>query len=124
MTRRTIGLTVAPLTAALALAAAANGGVHASKATRTTSADPDGDLTFTKKRLTAPRGRITLVMRNPSGSGLEHGIGIKGRNGETVDPGGTSRVTRRFRRAGTYTFYCTVAGHRFAGMKGKLVVTR
>jgi plastocyanin len=118
----TAALAVVPVAAALAIAGSASGGVHASKATRMTSADPNGDLVFTKERITAPRGRIKLVMKNPAGSGVEHGIGARGNRGATVDPGETSRVRVRIRKPGTYTFYCTVASHRFAGMKGELVV--
>ncbi len=106
------------------MAAGANGGVHeAATTTRHLAADPGGDLTFTKTRLTAKPGRVTLVMRNPSSSGLPHGIGIKRKKGENVDPGGTSRVSKRL-GAGTYTYYCTFPGHRASGMNGKLVVRR
>jgi uncharacterized cupredoxin-like copper-binding protein len=124
MTRRTsIILAVVALALVVALAGSASGVVHAAKATRNVSADPDGDLAFTKKRLTAPRGRITLKMKNPSSSGLPHGIAIKKKKGAEVDPGGTSTVTIRL-TPGTYTYYCPVAGHRAAGMKGRLTVTK
>ena len=109
--------------ASLAVAAGASGGVHKAATTKNLSADPGGDLAFTKKRMSAPRGRVTLVMKNPSSSGLEHGIGIKRKRGDSVDPGETSRVSIRL-TPGTYTYYCTVAGHRAAGMKGRLTVTR
>jgi uncharacterized cupredoxin-like copper-binding protein len=113
-----IGLAAVPA-AALALAGAASGGVHAARATRHLSADPNGDFSFTRKRLSAPPGRVTLVMKNPSSSGLPHGIAIKGRKGKTVNPGGTSRVTVTLKR-GTYTYYCPVPGHRSFGMKGRI----
>jgi uncharacterized cupredoxin-like copper-binding protein len=41
--------------------------------------------------------------------------------GEVVGPGGTSTVSADLRR-GTYTFFCTVPGHRQAGMQGSLTV--
>ena len=121
---RTTGITLAavPL-AALAIAASAGAGVHAAAVTRTTSADPDGALAFTKKRLTAPKGRITIVMRNPMSSGLDHAIAIRGKEGRRAAPGETSRVTVRIRKTGRYTFYCPIDGHRLAGMKGRLRVT-
>jgi uncharacterized cupredoxin-like copper-binding protein len=123
MTRRTtISHAVAPLAASLAIAVPADSGVHASKATRRTAADPGGDLAFTKKRLSAPPGRIKLVMRNPEGSGLDHGIGIRGKDGPSVAPGERSRTTIRITEPGRYTFYCTFPGHRAAGMKGRLSV--
>ena len=125
MSRRTstILLAVVSLGLLVALAASASGLVHAARATRNLSADPDGDLAFTKKRLTAPRGRITLKMKNPSSSGLQHGIAIKKKKGTVVNPGGTSTVTIKL-TPGVYTYYCPVAGHRAAGMKGRLTVTK
>jgi uncharacterized cupredoxin-like copper-binding protein len=116
-----IGLVAAPA-AVLALTGVASGGaVHASKATRSLSADPGGDLTFTKTKLTAPRGRVTIVMKNPRSSGLPHAVAIGKKKGAEVDPGGTSRVTKRLGK-GTYTYYCPVAGHRAAGMKGRITI--
>ena len=124
MTRTSIALTAGVAAAAsLAVAAGATGGAQKAASTRNLAADPGGDLTFTKERLRAPRGRITLVMKNPESSGLPHGIGIRRRRGENVDPGGTSRVSIRL-APGRYTYYCTVPGHRSAGMKGRLTVTR
>ena len=120
---RRSAIAVATGAAALAVTAGASGGVHTAGTTRNLAADPGGDLEFTKTRLRATPGRVTLVMKNPSSSGLPHGIGIKKRRGANVDPGGTSRVSIRL-GAGTYTYYCTVAGHRGAGMKGRLVVAR
>ena len=121
MTRTTIAAVAGA--ASLAVAAGASGGVHKAATTRNLSADPGGDLAFTKTRLRATPGRVTLVMRNPSTSGLPHGIGIKRKRGEAVDPGETSRVSIRL-GPGRYTYYCTVPGHRAAGMKGRLVVRR
>jgi uncharacterized cupredoxin-like copper-binding protein len=43
--------------------------------------------------------------------------------GEVVDSGGVSQVSVTL-KAGTYTFYCSVQGHRAAGMLGKLVVKK
>lgn len=44
-----------------------------------------------------------------------HVVGVEA--GETATGGFTAP------ESGTYTYYCTVAGHRDAGMEGKLVVT-
>jgi plastocyanin len=89
---------------------------------RTTSADPDGGLTFTKKKLRAHPGVVKIVMANPKSSGLPHGVGISGHGkGKVVSPGGTSSVKAKLKK-GTYTFYCPATGHRAAGMKGKLIV--
>jgi uncharacterized cupredoxin-like copper-binding protein len=85
-------------------------------------ADPNGGLTFSKASLTARHGVVIISMKNPAGSGLPHGVGIRGkRAGKVVNPGGTSRVQVRLKR-GTYTFYCPFDGHAAAGMKGTLTV--
>jgi plastocyanin len=89
---------------------------------RKLSADPDGGLTFSKTKITAHPGVVKLVMANPKGSGLPHGVAIaKHGKGKVVNPGGTSSVKAKLKK-GTYTFYCPATGHRAAGMKGKLVI--
>jgi uncharacterized cupredoxin-like copper-binding protein len=64
-------------------------------------------------------------MKNPAGSGVDHGIEVEGKGkekrGKIVAPGGTSKVTLTL-KAGKYDFYCPVTGHKAAGMKGKLTV--
>ncbi len=90
------------------------------------SADPGGQLRFTTSTLTAAKpGKVTLVMTNPSSAGMEHAIAIEGNgvhsDGPTVAPGGTSTVTVNLKK-GTYTYYCSVPGHRQAGMVGTLTV--
>jgi plastocyanin len=89
------------------------------------SADPSGKLKFTKSKLTTVHGKVTLVMANPSRSGKPHAIALEGhgidKDGKTVSPGGTSRVSVTLKK-GTYEFYCPVSGHKAAGMEGKLVV--
>jgi uncharacterized cupredoxin-like copper-binding protein len=127
--RRLIAL---PATAALALAlvaggAGASGGATAAalKHKATVRADPNGDIAFTKQKLTVKHGKVRIVMRNPSSSGQEHGIAVSGhgksKKGKIVGPGKTSRVKLKLKK-GKYTFFCPVPGHRAFGMKGKLVV--
>jgi plastocyanin len=102
--------------------AAAAGG---KASTVTLAADPTGALKFDKKTLTAPAGTVTVVMDNPSSSGVPHGIAVEGngvdQDGKTVQPGGKSTDTLTL-KPGTYTFYCPVPGHKAAGMVGTLVV--
>ena len=92
----------------------------------TLSADPSGQLAFDKSTLSAKAGTITLSMRNPSGSGIQHGIAIQGQGADTagtiVPPGGTSTVTATL-KPGTSTYYCPVPGHKAAGMTGTLTIT-
>ena len=40
-----------------------------------------------------------------------------------LDPGGEGLVKLKAHEAGTYTFYCTVPGHREGGMEGTLTVS-
>ena len=81
-------------------------------------------LKFDKTSLTAPAGKVTIEMTNPSM--LSHNIAIEGggldATGPVVGNGGTSKVTENL-KPGTYTFFCSVDGHEAAGMKGKLVVS-
>jgi plastocyanin len=88
-------------------------------------ASESGGLSFDHATLSAKAGKVTLTLANPSGNGLPHAIAIEGngldRDGATAQPGGTSSVTATL-RAGTYTFYCPVDGHRSQGMEGKLIV--
>ncbi|MCW3003012.1 MAG: hypothetical protein JWQ20_2310 [Conexibacter sp.] len=89
------------------------------------TADPKGKLKFNTTKLTTVHGKVTLVMTNPRGSGIPHGIAVQGhgldKDGKVVSPGGTSNVTVTLKK-GTYAFYCPFDGHRAAGMKGSIVV--
>lgn len=86
-------------------------------------ADPGGELRYDKKGLEAKAGSVTIVMANPAP--LSHDVSIEGsgvdKHGEVVGQGGTSRVSADL-KPGTYTFYCSVPGHREAGMQGTLTV--
>jgi plastocyanin len=113
------------LAAAIAVLGLATTGVAVAATpahTKKLSADPGGGLTFTKHRITVRHGVVKLVMKNPRGSGLPHGIAIAGHGkGKIVNPGGSSTVKAKLKR-GTYTFYCPFPGHKAAGMKGTLMV--
>jgi uncharacterized cupredoxin-like copper-binding protein len=83
-------------------------------------ADPTGQLAFTTNKATGKPGEITVKMANKSGT--PHDIVIDGKGkGNVVQNGGVSQFKANF-AAGTYTFYCSVPGHRQAGMEGKLTV--
>ncbi len=85
-------------------------------------ADP-ARLTYDKRALSAPAGKVTIVMSNPSE--IPHDVAIEGNGvdaaGETVKAGGTSSVTADL-KPGNYSFYCSVGSHRQAGMEGTLTV--
>jgi plastocyanin len=86
---------------------------------------PDnGELAYTTKSATAKAGKDTINFNNPQP--LAHDVAIEDSSGETIAK--TELVTEGSTSAkaelepGTYTFYCTVPGHREAGMEGTLTV--
>jgi plastocyanin len=125
--RRTATITILALSAAAVAAASAHGTASTGAAATTLKlrADADGDNRFSKSRLRAEPGRVTIRLRNPSTSGKPHAVEIEGRGVEkssaVARPGERVSVTARLRR-GTYEFYCPVDGHKAAGMEGTLVV--
>jgi len=86
-------------------------------------ADPTGQLKFLASSASATAGQVTLRMKNMSST--PHDIAITGGGinqiGPIVSNGGVSTVTTTL-KPGTYTFYCSVDGHRAAGMQGTLTV--
>jgi uncharacterized cupredoxin-like copper-binding protein len=89
------------------------------------SADPGGGVAFTQTSATAKPGKVTIVMKNPSSSGLQHGIAVEGngvdKDGPIVAPGKASTLTVSL-KAGKYEFYCPFDRHKNMGMKGTLTV--
>ena len=86
-------------------------------------ADPTGQLKFLASTGSATPGQVTLRMRNMSS--VPHDIAITGGGvnqvGAIVSNGGASTVSTTL-KPGKYTFYCSVDGHRAAGMLGTLTV--
>ena len=79
-------------------------------------------LAFAVTEATAPAGEVTLRMPNPSG--IQHNIAVDEPTpavGEVVGQDGVSEITVNF-PAGEYEYYCSVPGHREAGMVGTLTV--
>ncbi|HEY1715300.1 MAG TPA: plastocyanin/azurin family copper-binding protein [Solirubrobacteraceae bacterium] len=90
------------------------------------AANPSGSLAYDKKTLSAKAGKVTITMANMSPVG--HNITIQqGTSGSVLGAtptfqGGTKSVSVNL-KAGTYTFYCSVPGHRAGGMVGTLTVS-
>ena len=88
------------------------------------AANPEGQLSYNTKQLSAKAGTVTITMTNMSP--LEHNVTVA--QGSTVlgatptFQGGSKTLTLNL-KAGTYTFYCSVPGHRQAGMEGTLTVS-
>jgi plastocyanin len=99
-------------------------GGSAKASTLEIEADPSGQLAYTSTTATAKAGKVTVDFNNPSAVG--HDVAFENSSGETV--GGTEVVTEGSDsttvdlKPGTYHYYCTVPGHREAGMEGTLTV--
>jgi plastocyanin len=87
-------------------------------------ADPGGELAYTTTKATAKAGQVTIDFNNPQA--LTHDVAIEDSSGKEV--GATELIasgedsTTVDLKPGTYHFFCTVPGHREAGMEGVLTV--
>jgi uncharacterized cupredoxin-like copper-binding protein len=110
--------TIAPITQSGREAASGSG-----TSSLTEEANPEGQLHYTTKDLSAKAGRVTINFKNMSP--LMHNMTIaQGRKVLAATPtfqGGARKLTLNL-KPGTYVFYCSVPGHRQAGMEGKLTV--
>jgi plastocyanin len=104
-------------------AAQAKGTAKAKDGKLTIPADPGGALAYVFANAEAPAG--ALEVDSPNKSSTDHNIAIEGggvsEEGEIVKNGGVSKVNVDV-KAGKYQFFCTVPGHRQAGMEGTLTV--
>jgi mono/diheme cytochrome c family protein len=86
-------------------------------------ADPNGQLAYITKQASAPAGPLEIDSKNASST--PHDIAIEGNGvsdkGEVVQGGATSTIKVTL-KAGKYTFFCSVPGHRAGGMEGTLTV--
>ena len=89
------------------------------------SSPADGSLVYQPNGLQAKPGNVAITYDNPSP--VPHSIAVATSNGNVlgqVQPfsGGKKTVTLSNLAPGKYVFYCTVPGHREAGMQGDLTV--
>ncbi len=88
------------------------------------AANPEGQLSYDTKQLSAKAGSVTITLTNASP--VEHNVAIaEGTKvlGSTPTFAGASKPVTVTLKPGKYTFYCTVPGHRQAGMEGALSVS-
>jgi plastocyanin len=87
------------------------------------SADPTGKLAYDKKQAAVRAGRLPIRLVN--NSSLPHNLTIaKGAKvlAQTKTITGGSATSTANLAPGEYVFYCSVDGHRAAGMQGTLTV--
>jgi predicted lipoprotein with Yx(FWY)xxD motif/plastocyanin len=90
------------------------------------AAAPSGQLAFTRDSLTARAGVVQIHFTNAAPEAhnftLQEGTGGRVIVATPTFQGGTRTITVQLHR-GTYTFFCSVPGHRMAGMHGTLTVS-
>lgn len=101
-----------------------SGGSEGAASTVDFEADPNGELAYTTTEASAKAGKVTIDFNNPQG--LPHDVVIEDSGGKEV--GKTDLIaseetsTTVNLKPGSYTYYCSVPGHREAGMEGTLTV--
>jgi plastocyanin len=102
----------------------AEGGTAGTAAAVAVEANPEGQLAYEQKEVTAKPGEDTVDFTNQSS--VPHDVAIEDSSGKTIAQTeivseGSASTTAEL-KPGTYTFYCSVPGHRQAGMEGTLAV--
>jgi plastocyanin len=87
------------------------------------AADPSGQIKYDTRNLSASAGSVTIDFTNTSP--LMHNVtiaqGTKVLGATPTFTGGAKKLTLNL-KPGRYVFYCSVLGHREAGMEGVLTV--
>jgi uncharacterized cupredoxin-like copper-binding protein len=103
---------------------AAAGGGGGGGSTVDISTPSGSDLAFNQKDVSAKAGSVTIDFDNMQP--LQHDVKVEDSSGQEL--GGTDLVSSATATAtvdlqpGSYTFFCSVPGHREAGMEGTLTV--
>jgi plastocyanin len=110
----------APATSPQAASPPASGGGSA----LSLSSNSEGQLAYSTKSLSAKAGKVTIDFTN--NAPLSHNMTVESPSGSVVGAtptfqGGSKTLSLNL-KPGTYKYYCTVPGHRQAGMEGTLVV--
>ena len=102
----------------------AEGGTAGSASAIDIEAAEGSELAYTTTEADATAGKVTVNFTNPQA--IPHDVDIEDSAGEDV--GKTDLVsedsasTKVDLKPGTYTFFCSVPGHREAGMEGTITV--
>ncbi len=99
-------------------------GTSATGQTLSLAANPEGQLKYNTASLTAKAGKVSIDFTNMAP--LSHNVTVESSShtvlGATPTFQGGSRTLSLSLKPGTYKFFCTVPGHRMAGMEGTLTV--
>lgn len=111
------------LVLAIALVATGCGGGGAAQTTDLGMVKLTDDMRFQPDALSAPVGKIKVTLEN-TGTQV-HDFAISGTDYKFSVPAG-QKATHEFeiKKAGEYEVVCTQPGHKDAGMKAKLTVTK
>jgi len=93
-------------------------GAHAAAAT-TQVKGREFRFTLSSKSVARP-GTVTFNFTN-TGT-VAHDFKIDGKTTPLVQPGHTTKLVVRFKKAGKFSYLCTVPGHAAAGMRGVFTV--
>jgi plastocyanin len=107
-----------------ATTATTGGGGGGAASTVNISTGSGTDLAYQQKSVTANAGSVTVDFQN--NESIPHDVAVEDSSGKTLGQtdlvaSGSSNTTVNV-TPGTYTFFCTVPGHRQAGMEGTLTV--
>jgi uncharacterized cupredoxin-like copper-binding protein len=93
---------------------------HARAATTTIQVS-GGEFFFklSAKSIAKP-GTVTFVFKNVGH--VQHDFHISGKTTPLIQPGKTAKLAVTFKKAGKFSYLCTVPGHAAAGMKGVFTV--
>ena len=81
------------------------------------------EFRFDPATLTLKAGEASTIVLQNAGS-IEHDLSVSGAGYKLVVPASNTREkVLKFDKPGTYEFYCSVAGHKDAGMKGQLTIS-
>jgi uncharacterized cupredoxin-like copper-binding protein len=88
-------------------------------------AAPGAELAYVQKEAKAKAGQVSIDFNNPQT--LSHDVAVEDSSGKELGKtelvaDGSSTGTIGNLKPGKYTFFCTVPGHREAGMEGTLTV--
>ena len=105
-------------------AAAAPAAAAGAAQTLSLASNSEGQLKYSTTSLSAKAGKVSIDFTNMAP--LSHNVTVASSSGTVVGAtptfqGGSKTLTLSL-KPGTYKFYCTVPGHRMAGMEGTLTV--